>query len=643
MRKLSTEEFVRQAVKIHGIRYSYALVEYRSSREKVRIVCSQHGEFEVAPGQHLAGKGCRSCGLGAGGSKRAEAAGTRFFKRAAEIHVGKGYSYPDSYVAAKVKMQIGCSTHGLFWQTPDAHARGAGCPVCEAENKPERNKLRGAKEGARFEEKARIMHGDRYDYREAAYVRATTPVMIICKEHGGFSQTPQSHLSGRGCPQCGMEATQLVNLARSEAAGAGFVAKAIEVHGLEYDYSKATYAGSNMPVEIGCSKHGYFAQLPQPHLQGHGCPVCGVEKKGKEPLSFSEFASRANAAHGDRYQYDEASYEKLSGKVAITCALHGLFTQQASSHVQGCGCPTCGKGMTGAEDSLVEYVESLGIDVTRNNRALIPPKELDLVCSDKKVAIEHCGLYWHRSSNPTTTENTGPVKPVNYHLDKTLACSAAGYRLLTIFGDEWQERRAQAKTLLARTLVPETLNRVGARKCSIEALTSSEAKAFLDAAHLSGFSASRHYLGLNLGGDLMAVAALSPPRAIFGSEPVEGRLELVRFSVRPGWLVHGALRRLCLGAFSLVPDTHEILSYVDRRWFTGSGYLSAGFSLLGASAPGFWYAKGASRFSRYTFAKHKLDKLLVVFDPEKTGQENMADNGYFTVHDCGQLKMLLRR
>jgi hypothetical protein len=48
------------------------------------------------------------------------------------------------------------------------------------------------------------VHGDRYDYSKVRYVKMHTKVTIICKLHGEFTQTPNSHLQGHGCALCGL-------------------------------------------------------------------------------------------------------------------------------------------------------------------------------------------------------------------------------------------------------------------------------------------------------------------------------------------------------------------------------------------------------------------------------------------------------
>ena len=55
-----------------------------------------------------------------------------FINKANKVHNGK-YDYSKvEYVNAKTKVCIMCPKHGEFWQTPDDHLRGKGCPKCNS-------------------------------------------------------------------------------------------------------------------------------------------------------------------------------------------------------------------------------------------------------------------------------------------------------------------------------------------------------------------------------------------------------------------------------------------------------------------------------------------------------------------------------
>lgn len=191
-----------------------------------------------------------------------------------------------------------------------------------------------------FIEKARSVHGDRYGYGRAVYVRNKDKVVITCKNHGDFEQTPDSHLSGRGCIKCGLEA---IAAKRSQESRDGFIEKARAVHGDSYDYTNVEYVNAKTNVSIACANHGYFKQTPNNHLTGYGCTKCGIESRAakKSQEAKDDFIEKACAIHGDRYDYSKAVYTRSRDKVIITCASHGVFEQRAREHLSGNGCPSC--------------------------------------------------------------------------------------------------------------------------------------------------------------------------------------------------------------------------------------------------------------------------------------------------------------
>ena len=93
---------------------------------------------------------------------------------------------------------ITCPIHGDFPQTPTNHLNGNGCPRCKADRLKELN----ASTLEEFIEKANKIHNGKYDYTKSKYINNKTDLIITCPKHGDFPQTPQNHLSGKGCPYC---------------------------------------------------------------------------------------------------------------------------------------------------------------------------------------------------------------------------------------------------------------------------------------------------------------------------------------------------------------------------------------------------------------------------------------------------------
>ena len=128
-----------------------------------------------------------------------------------------------------------------------------------------------------------------------------------------------------------------------------FIKRATDLFGDLFDYTKVDYKGIDSHVTIGCRIHGEFTQTPYRHLKSKkGCPKCSIKAAAEaKTKSTEEFVERAKLIHGDKYDYTITEYTAAKEKVTITCPAHGEFTQLASGHLSGYGCPVCssnGKG-----------------------------------------------------------------------------------------------------------------------------------------------------------------------------------------------------------------------------------------------------------------------------------------------------------
>jgi len=184
-----------------------------------------------------------------------------------------------------------------------------------------------------FISRAREVHGDRYDYSKSVYVSATTPMTIICPEHGEFQQRPVNHTMGRGCRDCAGNKPLTI---------AKFIERANAKHRNRYDYSQVAFEGVENKVTIICPEHGPFEQRVMVHLKGFNCPKCGREQVAdKLSHSLERFISDSIAAHGDKYDYTEVEYVNALSNVKIVCPVHGPFLQKPANHVRGVGCSKC--------------------------------------------------------------------------------------------------------------------------------------------------------------------------------------------------------------------------------------------------------------------------------------------------------------
>jgi hypothetical protein len=353
-RRGSTTDFIARAVKIHGDKYDYSLTEYgKNNSDKVTIICPRHDppiEFRQSPSDHLNGKGCRPCSIVRRGLLLS--GNTEDFIAKAVAKHGDLYDYSlTEYVSAtKDKVTIICKSHNpphAFRQAPNNHLSGKGCQRCAAENKPG---WQPRSTTGQFIEKAIAKHGNLYDYSLARYGRSNiVKVTIICPRHDPpieFSQRPNNHLLGSGCPECG----RIRGGDKRRANTTEFVAQAVKIHGDQYNYSLTEYGKTNRDkVTIICTRHDpplSFEQSPSEHLVGKGCTVCANSRKGQTvKASTEDFVAQAVKIHGDQYDYSLTEYVgAMKDKVTIICTRHDApiaFEQLPNDHLEGKGCRAC--------------------------------------------------------------------------------------------------------------------------------------------------------------------------------------------------------------------------------------------------------------------------------------------------------------
>lgn len=231
--------------------------------------------------------------------------------------------------------------------------------------------------------------GNIYDYSLVEYLGSKTKVKIICKEHGIFEQSPNSHLSKNyGCPKCS-------KFYFERKSTDDFIKESNKKHNFKYDYSLSEYVSNKTKVKIICKDHGMFEQVPNNHVsKGHGCPKCSTKYK-----DTNKFISESNIKHNNKYDYSLSKYENSNSVVKIICKDHGIFEQRSSSHTNGVGCPRCcdskGEAYISSilKDNDVYYHTQHRFDDCKLDKKLV----FDFYLPDHKICIEFNGKQHYES------------------------------------------------------------------------------------------------------------------------------------------------------------------------------------------------------------------------------------------------------
>ena len=237
-----------------------------------------------------------------------------------------------------------------------------------------------------FIERAKNIHGDKYDYSLVEYKNGVSKVKIICYKHGVFEQKPHIHLDCSGCIKCGGN----IKISTEE-----FIERSNKKHGHKYIYTITKYNGHSNNIEIICPIHGVFEQKANNHLNGAGCFKCNGSKK----KTTEEFIKDALKVHGDKYDYSLVEYTGNKQKIKIICHKHGVFEQVPISHLKQIGCPLCNESK--GESKINKFLSMYNIKYERekkiNGCVYINNLKFDFYLPIYNICIEYDGEQHFKS------------------------------------------------------------------------------------------------------------------------------------------------------------------------------------------------------------------------------------------------------
>lgn len=536
-----------------------------------------------------------------------------FISRATSRH-GSRYDYSlvsiDDGVDSRVS--IVCKIHGVFVMIAKSHYTGQGCPEC---GKLQKAKSKIAFAAKKFLSEARSVHGDTYCYDKFKYVRNDIEGVIGCPIHGDFLQTPTLHLSGRGCQKCGRVATARgVSLDMAEVKNRvmpGYVYQDIEKH----------LAEKSTKIPCVCSRHGATFTSYRAIINGsRPCRKCAFEATADSRRNSFEKVSRVlSYIKGVEFPFLKSEYGNSHSLITGRCTedrSHPDFRATYLDIAQGkSGCKSCSSKASKEEKRLFEFVKSIFPDAVPN--VSIGPMIADIVCESLKIVIEYNGVYWHSTARKTSRMA---------HRDRRRAMEAAGYRMITIWSDEYKYKKYDIEAYLTSVLRFDGES-IAARKCVAKIVDPKTAIRFLAHTHLQGWGVKcRTYIGLYHGDGLVAVAGFR--NGFTGSVT-----ELQRVAYRRNTRVLGGLSKLVSNYRKITGDLSPIISYIDRDKFDGKSYYSAGFEKIAESLT-MSYVRGDQRVSRHKYKKKNL-KDMPGYDPSKREVDICAENGIYAAYNSG--------
>lgn len=321
----------------------------------------------------------------------------------------------------------------------------------------------------------------------------------------------------------------------------------------------------------------------------------------------------------------------IEGKFKFQCNKCSSFMEVGlnNGYFPSCTCSNY-RGYSLIEEEIQKFIiNNYGEDVKLKVRGMITSTyELDIFIKKLNLAIEVNGIYWH-------SENLGKYR--EYHLFKTNECLKQNIQLIHIFDNEWIFKKPIIQSILLNKL-GLTPNKIYARKCQIKEISSEESKEFLNQNHRQGFCPSKNRIGLYHEDKLVCLMTFGKNR--FKND---GKIELLRFCNKLNTnVIGGASKLLKYYNKNINVENLDIVSFADRRFSDGKLYENLGFDFDSFTKPSYFYWKNTKILNRISCQKHKLEKLLPIFNKELSEYENMKLNKWFRVWDCGNYKFIYR-
>lgn len=322
------------------------------------------------------------------------------------------------------------------------------------------------------------------------------------------------------------------------------------------------------------------------------------------------------AAEG--YEINLNYYLKTKEYITYKCPKGHIGRILLNSWRSGYRCRQCGNNLSKREDDVYKFISRYVPDAVQGYRPeWMEGQELDIYIPSKRIAIEYCGIYWHSSQ----------FKNSWYHYDKFKKCEKQDVQLITIFSDELEDHQCLVENMiLYKVGVENERIKLRASKCSVQEITTDQAKCFLNEFHLDGYTAASIKLGLFHNNTLVSVITLRNP---INKNKYSGAIEVARFASDFKYTVYGGLSKL-VDYITNTLNIKQLISYSNNRWGNGLAYEKSGFKLIGETHPGYSYTDGKDREGRLA---HKKNADLL--DIGQTETEQAVAKGLFKIYDCG--------
>lgn len=517
----------------------------------------------------------------------------------------EGYTLKSTtYKSCGIKLDVVCPEGHAFNVRYDNFKYGTRCPICYQKNKSEIQRKYDHKYVKKY------IKDTGHTLLSDSYKNTKQILKIKCPKGHEYEKDFYRFMKGERCSVC----------AQRKKYTYDEVKKFIEDRG--YTLLSKEYSNARTPLDLVCPKGHQYSIRFSNFKRGSRCLKCDSIRKKETAWPYEKVK---RIIENKEFILLSSEYKNARSGIKVQCPYGHDFDTTFDRISNGHGCPQCKNIISKPEIEIREYIESLGVKIETNIRSLIKNPdtgrawELDIVVPDKKLAVEYCGLYNHSDE----------FKPRKYHLEKLNECNKIGYRLITIFGDEWDFKKKIVKNSL-RHILGLSIDKVYARQCVIKEIDDNGAEIFLDRYHIQGYVNSSIKIGAFYKNELVAVISLRKSN---------DNLHLSRLCTSKN--VIGILGRF-LSYLKSNYSFSKIITFADRRWSEGKVYEILGFDKEGYIKPDYSYFKSKVRYHKFNFRHTGMKNKLDNYDPALSESENMINNGWHRIWDCGKIRFSIK-
>lgn len=296
-------------------------------------------------------------------------------------------------------------------------------------------------------------------------------------------------------------------------------------------------------------------------------------------------------------------------------------------------CPECfpkleNNSTSFGEKEVLAYIQSIyNKDIQHRRKSILEnhKKEIDIYLPEKNLGIEFNGIFWH--SKESISDYSDFIKYKD--------AEKVGIRLIEIWENEWNEKQQIVCSILKSAIGISASNNIYARKCVVKEITNKECYNFCNSNHLQGGINSSVNLGLFYNDALVQIMCFNKSRF---SKKYEWEM-MRECSLLDMRIIGGKGKLLAYFEYNYKPKS--LVSYCDKRYFTGKSYVELGFNLIKETNPAFYVLWKHKIYNRLRFTKPAMKKLKDFnFDENLTQVENILNNNGRFLLDCGQFTFL---